>query len=90
MNPLIRRCVVCTLCLAIGACASTPKPWTRIDGKQNAQDQLAVDETICRGEMQKAAVTQREAKVYLPWEENPFATIYAGCMAQHGYMRAGG
>jgi hypothetical protein len=31
---------------------------------------------------------QREPKIYLPGEENPFATIYAGCMAQRGYLRS--
>ena len=50
------------------SCAATPKLWTRADGGPVMATQYETDATVCPGEMQKAALTQREAKIYLPGE----------------------
>lgn len=76
------------VCLIVGACATTPEPtWLRIDGKPVSDLQFEADRTACRGETAKAGTAQREAKIYLPGEENPMDTVYSGCMAQHGYVQ---
>lgn len=81
------RAYLLGITLALAACSTVPQAWTRPDGKIDPA-QFELDKTVCRGEMQKAAVSQREPKIYLPGEENPLTTIFVGCMAQHGYMVA--
>lgn len=74
--------------LSLGACASAPPTvWKKLDGKPVAE-QFELDKTVCRGEMQKTALIQREEKIYFPGEENPLLTIFEGCMAQRGYVKA--
>jgi hypothetical protein len=78
--------VVGSLALLLAGCAAAPKLWARADGGPIMATQYETDATVCRGEMQKAALTQREAKIYLPGEQNPVAAVYAGCMAGRGYL----
>jgi hypothetical protein len=63
--------------------------WSRADGAPSSQTQFDLDKTVCNGEMQKIALTEREEKIYLPGETNPLLAVFAGCMAQRGYVQRG-
>jgi hypothetical protein len=64
-----------------------------MDGKPQSREQLAVDETICKGEAQKAklsstmkeGVTIGEQGLYSP-RQQAISDVFTGCMAQHGWV----
>jgi hypothetical protein len=63
---------------------------TLADGQPINQSQFQLDDTICRGEVQKAAA-QGDSVGTLDLATGPDPqdlAIYKGCMAQHGYMAA--
>jgi hypothetical protein len=72
---------------SLAGCATAPKTWARVDGRPADPAQLQVDQTVCRGEMEKARLSEKEEKIYIA-EENPLDTVFAGCMAQRGYLAA--
>lgn len=91
------RSVACLLAaLALSACASQPKGWQRADAKPSTPDQLALDETVCRGEMQKSRLSSTmEAGIsigpnglYSP-KAMAVEQVYDGCMAQRGWVHTG-
>ena len=55
LSPM-RACCLLGITLALAACATAPKGWTRLDGKPIDPVQLEADQTICKGEVEKAAV----------------------------------
>lgn len=77
--------LVFACCIAVAACASTPPVWTRADGSPVEPTQLQLDQTICRGEVQKADLAGNNDEIELLRAKSR-ADIMAGCMAQHGYL----
>jgi hypothetical protein len=85
----MRTIAVIACCVAVGGCAQLPTTWTRPDGAPITPAQLQIDDTICRGETEKAAAQgQSRSTVNLPVTDNQDRSIYVGCMAQHGYLAA--
>lgn len=80
-----RATVVGMLCLAACACATKPMAWVRVDGKPITETQLAVDQTVCRGEMQKANLSSTAEAGF--GRGRAVVEVYVGCMAQRGYMQ---
>jgi hypothetical protein len=72
------------MCLALAACADLEtKPWFKVDGSPASSDQLEVDRTACREEMQKSvASTNRAAGLDRGVVK---MDVYDGCMARLGY-----
>lgn len=71
--------------LLLTNCAHQPEMgWIRIDGKAVVPIQFEADQTSCRGEREKAALTEREHKIY--FGEHPLTTVFNGCMAGKGYV----
>jgi hypothetical protein len=71
-------------CLALAACADLEtKPFVRVDGAQGSPEQLDVDKTACRQEMQRSmAATNRAAAL----DRDVVRTdVYDDCMARLGY-----
>lgn len=79
------RLAAIILCIAVAGCATKPMAWQRIDGKQGSPDQLVVDQTICRGEMQKANLSATAEAGF--GRGRAVAEVFVGCMAQRGYMQ---
>jgi hypothetical protein len=82
--------------VTVAGCASVPTSWMRVDGKPVDQGQLTLDQTVCKGEMQKANLasnTEPGLIVTSRGVENvrtqPLMDVYAGCMAASGYIAAG-
>jgi hypothetical protein len=81
---------------ALAGCATTtPKAWVRADGKPFRHEQLELDRTICRGEMQKANLSSTMEPGIVIGPNGPYSPrgnaitqVYSGCMAQHGYVEA--
>jgi len=82
--------LVLACCIAIVGCSALPKTWTRPDGAPITPAQLQIDDTICRGETEKAAAQgQSKSTVNSTFgADNQDRSIYVGCMAQHGYLAA--
>jgi hypothetical protein len=72
------------LLLFLGEC-SADKPVAKIDGHIVDRAQLETDQTICRGEVQKATLAQGGPQICvlcaIAWNE-----AFAGCMAAKGYV----
>lgn len=86
---MIKTIKVIVCCVAVAACAALPKAWTRPDGAPITPAQFQLDDTICRGETEKAAAQgQSRSTVNSPFTDNQDRSIYVGCMAQHGYLAA--
>lgn len=85
MKPWLALPLVATL----AACATAPKAWTRPDGKAPSPEQVALDETACHGEQQRAQLSGN-FKTGLAGVEryNQGVDVYVGCMASHGYAAA--
>lgn len=49
--------LIALLAFAPAGCAHTQTSWRRVDGSPVVADQLQVDETVCRGEAEKANMT---------------------------------
>ncbi len=74
-------------CIAVAACATAaPTVWARPDGRPVDPAQLQLDQTICKGEVQKADLAGNNDEIELLRAKSR-ADIMAGCMAQHGYRR---
>ncbi len=73
------------LTLLLFGCATAPTTWTKVDGRQATPEQQALDETACKGELQKARLANT-ANLGLMSQINAQHDIYAGCMAQRGYI----
>jgi hypothetical protein len=72
------------MCLALAACADLEtKPWFKVDGSQASADQLEVDKTACREEMQKSVRSTNQAAALDRGVVN--MGVYDGCMARLGY-----
>jgi hypothetical protein len=90
---MIRTAVAVLSLFAVAACTSAPIPatWTRTDGRATDQAQLEADGAICRGEMEQAKLVTNArglVPIQLPGQESPWAKVYIGCMARHGYTAA--
>lgn len=80
------RASMLAIILALTACATAPTAaWRRADGGPVEPTQLQVDQTICRGEVQKADLAGNNGEVEFLRAKFK-ADIMAGCMAQHGYL----
>jgi hypothetical protein len=72
------------LCIGLAACADLEtKPWIKVDGKPASPEQLEVDKTACRTEMQKSVeATNRAAGL----DRNVVRPdVYDSCMSRLGY-----
>lgn len=78
------RAALPLLAVLLGACAQQDVWWGRIDGRPVSPDQVAIDQTICRGEMQKAAVA-RTAEAAIG-SGRALNDVFLGCMASKGYL----
>ncbi|SRR5581483_4006420 len=87
------------LCVMLAGCAQQPKAmWLRLDGQRTSNNavlaqQAEVDQTICRGEMQKANVSGVTftnggiaGAVAAGNRANAVADVMKGCMAEKGYV----
>jgi hypothetical protein len=78
------------IALLLAGCATPPQTWLRADGKVSSADQLALDRTVCQGEMNKANLSSTRKplieEIISPREQG-LSQVYAGCMAQHGYIQ---
>jgi hypothetical protein len=82
VNPAVIRSVLLSLLLC-GGCAQLPQEWIKADGSHGTQQQLALDTTACRGELERAQMTRtRESPIGAGRE------VYVGCMAGKGWMEA--
>ncbi len=71
-------------CLAVAACTNLEtKPWFRADGNPGSSEQLDLDKTTCRQEMQQSvrATTQAAALD----RDIVRSDVYGACMARLGY-----
>jgi hypothetical protein len=86
----MRAMTVVMVCLAAGGCAPAPAAvgWFRADGKVADPTQRQLAETICKGEVEKAAAQGHSVgtmdRVIGPDRQD--TQIFAGCMAQQGYI----
>ena len=72
------------MCLVLAACADLEtKPWFKMDGSQASADQLEVDKTACREEMQKSVRSTNQAAALDRGVVK--MDVYDGCMARLGY-----
>lgn len=96
----MRGFVVLLGALAMSACASAPKVWTRLDGQMITgnpalEQQATVDREICLGEAQKANLSA--GTNYVPGlipqmaentrRDGAIADVGKGCMATRGYLQ---
>jgi len=74
------------LALTISGCAQQRAlTWSRADGKPFAAEQIDLDRTICRGEMQKANLASNAEAGFA--RGRAVREVFVGCMAQRGYMQ---
>jgi hypothetical protein len=72
------------LCLGLAACADLEtKPWFKVDGNAASPEQLEVDRTACREEMQRSVASTNQAAALDRGVVKLDA--YDGCMARLGY-----
>ena len=66
------------LCLAVAACAELEKtkPWFRVDGNPASPEQLDLDKTTCRREMERSVGATTQALQ---------SDVYGTCMGRLGY-----
>jgi hypothetical protein len=71
-------------CLLVAACADLEtKPWFRVDGNPASAEQLDLDKTTCRQEMQKSVAATTQAAAL---DRNIVRSdVYETCMARLGY-----
>jgi hypothetical protein len=71
-------------CLLVAACADLEtKPWFRMDGNSASAEQLDLDKTTCRQEMQKSVLATTQAAGL---DRNIVRSdVYETCMARLGY-----
>jgi hypothetical protein len=70
----------------LSACATSPPVnWVKADGKAPTELQFELDQTACRGEMQKANLSSPAEPSF--GYGRAMADVLAGCMAQRGYVR---
>jgi hypothetical protein len=76
------------LVASLGGCVAQPVAWVRADNTVATPKQRQLAETICKGEVQKAAATGGSVGTMdrLIGPDRQDAQIYAGCMAQQGYV----
>jgi hypothetical protein len=72
------------LCLGLAACADLEtKPWFRVDGNPGSPEQLDLDKTTCRQEMQRSVQATNQAAGL---DRNIVRSdVYETCMARLGY-----
>ena len=72
------------LCLLVAACADLEtKPWFRVDGNAASAEQLDLDKTTCRQEMQRSVQATTQAAAL---DRNIVRSdVYETCMARLGY-----
>jgi hypothetical protein len=72
------------LCLAFAACADMEtKPWFRVDGNPGSAEQLDLDKTTCRQEMQRSVQATTQAAGL---DRNIVRSdVYETCMGRLGY-----
>jgi hypothetical protein len=71
-------------CLLVAACADLEtKPWFRVDGNAASAEQLDLDKTTCRQEMQRSVQATTQAAAL---DRNIVRSdVYETCMARLGY-----
>ena len=71
-------------CLLVAACANLEtKPWFKVDGNPASAEQLDLDKTTCRQEMQKSVMATTQAAGL---DRNIVKSdVYETCMARLGY-----
>ena len=71
-------------CLLVAACADLEtKPWFRVDGNSASAEQLDLDKTTCRQEMQRSVQATTQAAAL---DRNIVRSdVYETCMARLGY-----
>jgi hypothetical protein len=76
------------LCLAVAACADMEtKPWFRVDGNPGSAEQLDLDKTACRQEMQRSVQATTQAAGL---DRNIVRSdVFENCMARLGYSEKG-
>jgi hypothetical protein len=75
--------------LLLASCATAPMVWTRVDGAAVIPAQLELDQTSCRGEMQRANLSSTKKPLIdeiLDPREQPLNQVYDSCMASKGYV----
>ena len=71
-------------CLLVAACADLEtKPWFRVDGNSASAEQLDLDKTTCRQEMQKSVAATTQAAGLD--RDIVRSDVYETCMARLGY-----
>jgi hypothetical protein len=72
------------LCLAVAACADLEtRPWFRVDGNPASAEQLDLDKTTCRQEMQRSVQATHQAAAL---DRNIVRSdVYETCMERLGY-----
>lgn len=73
-------------CLGLIGCNQPPPVgWYRTDGTVPTPEQLSVEQTICRGEVQKANLSSSNQGISIA-RSMAEQDAYAGCMAQRGLV----
>lgn len=88
------RRVLLVAALCVGGCASSGiSGWSRIDGRAEDPQQLAADQTVCRGEMDKAGLSSNREPRFTIGQSGivserraAMTSVFEGCMAQRGYV----
>jgi hypothetical protein len=84
------------LTLALAGCATAPTPtvhWIRADGAVSTPQQFEIDQTVCKGEAQKANASGTVIPIGGMYgaaaavnRNNAINDVFSGCMAQRGYL----
>lgn len=84
----MNRIALVLLAMLAGCATQKEAGWVRADGKVIVDQQFLMDRTICRGEMQKAALTAHPpdgvGQAYRRGKAE--GEVFLGCMAQRGYQ----
>lgn len=85
------RMAIALCLLLLGGCVRgppAPTNWHRTDGHVVSPQQLQMDTTICKGELEKVAVlglakSTVDSRLGMDQQDR---RVYVGCMAEKGYL----